>query len=44
VLGVDHLALALARMPPDHADQLIAGLQALVDLAVPPESTQEASQ
>jgi len=44
VLGVDHLALALAQMPPGHADQLIAGLRALVDLAVPPESTQEASQ
>jgi DNA-binding MarR family transcriptional regulator len=44
VLGVDHLALVLARMPPGHADQLIAGLRALVDLAVPPVSTQEASQ
>ena len=44
VLGVDHLALALARLPPGQADQLIAGLRALVDLAVPPESTQEASQ
>ena len=33
VLGVDHLALALARLPPSQADELIAGLQALVDAA-----------
>ena len=33
VLGVDHLALALAKLPPSQADELIAGLQALVDAA-----------
>ena len=38
VLGVDQLARAMARLPPGHADELIAGLQVLVDLAVPPES------
>ena len=37
VLGVDHLARAMARLPPGRADQLNAGLRALVDLAVPPE-------
>jgi len=35
VLGVDHLARALARLPPGQADELIAGLRALVDLAPP---------
>ena len=33
VLGVDHLALALARLPPSQADALIVGLRALVDAA-----------
>ena len=33
VLGVDHLAMALARLPPAQADDLIAGLRALVDAA-----------
>ena len=33
VLGVDHLALALAQLPPGQADDLIAGLRALVDAA-----------
>ena len=37
VLGTDHLARAMARLPPGQADQLNAGLRALVDLAVPPE-------
>jgi hypothetical protein len=37
VLGVDHLARAMARLPPGRADQINAGLRALVDLAVPPE-------
>ena len=44
VLGVDHLARALARPPPGQGDQLIAGLRALVDLAVPPNEPQEDSQ
>jgi DNA-binding MarR family transcriptional regulator len=44
VLGVDHLARAMARLPSGQAEQLIAGLRALVDLAVPPERTQEDSQ
>jgi hypothetical protein len=35
VLGLDHLARALARLPPGQADDLIAGLRALVDLAAP---------
>jgi DNA-binding MarR family transcriptional regulator len=35
VLSVDHLALALARLPADQADDLIAGLRALVDAAPP---------
>jgi DNA-binding MarR family transcriptional regulator len=35
VLGVDHLALALAQLPPGQADDLIAGLRALVDAAPP---------
>ena len=35
VLSVDHLARALARLPPDRADDLIAGLRALVGLAAP---------
>jgi len=32
---VDQLASAMARLPPDQADELIAGLRALVDLATP---------
>jgi DNA-binding MarR family transcriptional regulator len=36
VLGVDHLVRALARLPPGRADDLIAGLRALVDLATIP--------
>ena len=43
VLGVDHLARALARLPPGQADQLVTGLRALVDLAVPPNEPQEDS-
>ena len=43
VLGVDHLARALARLPPGQADQLVAGLRALVDLAVPPNEPEEDS-
>jgi DNA-binding MarR family transcriptional regulator len=35
VLGVDHLADALARLPEGQADELMAGLRALVDLAAP---------
>jgi DNA-binding MarR family transcriptional regulator len=35
VLGVDHLAAALDRLPPGQADDLMAGLRALVDLAPP---------
>ena len=35
VLSVDRLAGAMARMPPGQADELIAGLRALVDLAAP---------
>jgi DNA-binding MarR family transcriptional regulator len=38
VLGVDHLARAMARLPPGRGDQLNAGLRALVDLAVSPEN------
>lgn len=37
VLGVDQLARALARLPPGRADDLIAGLRALVDLATTPK-------
>jgi len=33
VLGVDHLARTMARLPPGRADDLIAGLRTLVDLA-----------
>jgi DNA-binding MarR family transcriptional regulator len=33
VLGLDHIARALARLAPGQADDLIAGLQALVDQA-----------
>lgn len=43
VLGVDHLARALARLPTGQADQLITGLRALVDLAVPPNEPREDS-
>ncbi len=32
---MDRLAGAMARLPPDQADELIAGLRALVDLAAP---------
>jgi DNA-binding MarR family transcriptional regulator len=35
VLGVGHLARTMARLPPGRADELIAGLRALVDLAIP---------
>jgi len=35
VLSVDQLARAMARLPPGHADELIAGLATLVDLATP---------
>ena len=35
VLGVDHLALALARLPPGQADDLLSALRALVDAAPP---------
>src|ERR1700733_7256056 len=41
----DHLTRALARLPPGRADDLIAGLRTLVDLAAtvpePPNATQE---
>jgi DNA-binding MarR family transcriptional regulator len=37
VLGVDHLARAMARLPPGRADDLIAGLRTLVDLAANPK-------
>jgi DNA-binding MarR family transcriptional regulator len=37
VLGVGHLARAMARLPPGRADELIAGLRTLVDLATNPE-------
>jgi len=32
---VDQLARAMARLPPAQADELIAGLRTLVDLAAP---------
>jgi len=35
VLSVDQLARAMARLPPAQADELIAGLRTLVDLATP---------
>jgi len=35
VLSVDMLASAMARLPPGQADELTAGLRALVDLAAP---------
>ncbi len=35
VLSVDMLADAMARLPPDQADELTAGLRTLVDLAAP---------
>ena len=37
VLGVDHLACTMARLPPGRADDLIAGLRTLVDLATTPK-------
>jgi DNA-binding MarR family transcriptional regulator len=37
VLSVDHLARAMARLPPGRAGDLIAGLRMLVDLAINPE-------
>ena len=37
VLGVDQVARALARLPPGRADDLIAGLRTLVDLATIPK-------
>ena len=39
VLSVDMLAGAMARLPPGQADELIAGLRALVDLAMPDQQT-----
>jgi DNA-binding MarR family transcriptional regulator len=44
VLGVDHLARAMSRLPPGRADQINTGLRALVDLAVPPNETKEDPQ
>jgi DNA-binding MarR family transcriptional regulator len=41
VLSVDHLATALARLPPGQADELIVGLRALVDLAASIRSPEE---
>ena len=42
VLGVDHLADTMARLPPGRADDLIAGLRTLVDLATSvPDKSQE---
>jgi DNA-binding MarR family transcriptional regulator len=43
VLSVDHLAHAMARLPAARADDLIAGLRALVGLAapLPPEGSGE---
>ena len=41
VLGVDQLARTLARLPPGQPDELLAGLQALVDLAAPPAGPPE---
>jgi DNA-binding MarR family transcriptional regulator len=35
VLGVDQVARTLARLPPGLADDLVAGLRALVDAAAP---------
>ena len=35
VLSIDMLASTMARLPPDQADELMAGLRALVDLAIP---------
>jgi hypothetical protein len=35
MLSVDQLALAMARLPPAQADELITGLATLVDLATP---------
>ena len=40
VLSVDMLASAMARLPPGQADELIAGLTTLVDLA-PPAANRE---
>jgi hypothetical protein len=36
VLGVDHLARALARLPPGQGDQLVAGLRTLDYMATMP--------
>jgi DNA-binding MarR family transcriptional regulator len=41
VLSVDMLANAMARLPPDQADELIAGLRTLVDLAIPAAKSRE---
>jgi len=41
VLSVDRLAGAMERLPPGQADELIAGLRALVDLATPIPEPQE---
>ena len=44
VLSVDHLAGAMERLPPDQADELIAGLRALVDLATPIREPEEGTR
>jgi DNA-binding MarR family transcriptional regulator len=41
VLSVDHLAETMERLPPEQADELIAGLRALVDLATPIRKPEE---
>jgi len=41
VLGVDHLARTMARLAPGRADELIAGLRTLVDLATNPSDPKE---
>ena len=41
VLGVDHLGRTMARLAPGRADELIAGLRALVDLATNPSDLKE---
>jgi len=44
VLGLDLLARALARVPPGQADDLMAGLQALVQAAGQPDQPPPASE
>ena len=41
VLSVDHLARAMAQLPPGQADELITGLRTLVDLATPIRTPEE---